>query len=174
MKLLKTLKLREYTQAEIDSAFYRQASRAVVFDDEDKIGLLYAKKLDIYKLPGGGIEEGEDLVQACIRECKEELGCDIKVLSELGKIIEYREGEEHDNRLFFQESFHYLATVIGQKQNPEFTEKEIAAGFELLWLGLPEAMDLIKNQKDKYSFSFVKHRELTVLKEAQNEFQKIK
>ncbi len=174
MKLLKTLKLRDYTQAEIDSAFHRQAARAVVFDNDNKIGLLYAKKLGIYKLPGGGIEEGEDSVQACIRECKEELGCRVKILGELGEIIEYREGEEYDNRLFFQESFHYLAEVVGKKQATEFSANEIAAGFELLWLDLSEAMDLIKNKKDKYSFSFVKHRELTVLQEAKKEIEKLK
>lgn len=32
-----------------------------------------------YELPGGKIEEGETPEQACVREIKEELGCDIKV-----------------------------------------------------------------------------------------------
>lgn len=36
-----------------------------------------------YELPGGKIEEHETAEQACIREIKEELGCDIKVESYL-------------------------------------------------------------------------------------------
>ena len=33
----------------------REAARAVIFDTDDKVGLLYVSKHNYYKLPGGGL-----------------------------------------------------------------------------------------------------------------------
>ena len=37
------------------------------------------KDLEYYAIPGGGLEEGEDLEECCIREIKEELGVNVKI-----------------------------------------------------------------------------------------------
>jgi H+-transporting ATPase len=68
----------------------RQAARAVVFDNENKIALLYVSKHSYHKIPGGGIEKGEDIFRALEREMIEEIGSKISVTGEIGKIIEYR------------------------------------------------------------------------------------
>ena len=63
---------------------YRKTARAVVFDENNKIALLYVSKHNYHKLPGGGAEDGEDLIVALKRECVEEIGCDIEVIEDLG------------------------------------------------------------------------------------------
>lgn len=43
-----------------------------------------------HKLPGGGVEEGEDIETGLRRESFEEIGCTIEYIHELGTIEEYR------------------------------------------------------------------------------------
>ncbi|MFH1398840.1 MAG: NUDIX domain-containing protein [Candidatus Woesearchaeota archaeon] len=69
--------------------FEREASRAVLFD-KGLVPLLFVSKFNYYKIPGGGIDPGEDRKKALIREVQEETGCKIKLTGEVGKIIECR------------------------------------------------------------------------------------
>ena len=52
----------------------RTASRGIVLRDDGKIALFYKSKMNEYKLPGGGIDEGEDKFVAFEREILEEVG----------------------------------------------------------------------------------------------------
>jgi len=51
---------------------------------------LFVGKLNYYKLPGGGIDPGENREQALIREVLEEVGATISVDGEVGETLEYR------------------------------------------------------------------------------------
>ena len=82
MKLLKTINPENVDENNIPGWEYRKAARAVVFDNENKVGLLDVSSKNYYKLPGGGIEEGEDIKIALDRECEEELGVQVEVLKE--------------------------------------------------------------------------------------------
>ena len=55
--------------------------RVIVVDDEKKILMVrqHHEERDIWMDPGGGIEEGENSIQASIREVKEETGLDITI-----------------------------------------------------------------------------------------------
>lgn len=52
----------------------RKTTRAIIVDENGNYAVLYAKKHDLYSLPGGGIEEGEDEISALKREIDEETG----------------------------------------------------------------------------------------------------
>jgi 8-oxo-dGTP pyrophosphatase MutT (NUDIX family) len=82
----------------------RKAARAVVFDNDNKITILKVANHNYYKLPGGGVEEGEDLAKALEREAMEEIGCKISVTGEIGKIIEHRDEWKMES-LFFGSNF---------------------------------------------------------------------
>jgi ADP-ribose pyrophosphatase YjhB (NUDIX family) len=68
----------------------RISCRAIIIEDDSIILLFRRKKIgsemkEYYSLPGGGVEEGETLEESIIREIKEELSIDIKIIKYLGQ-----------------------------------------------------------------------------------------
>lgn len=60
--------------------FYRMSSHAVILNDQQQVLLLKATYADhAWGLPGGGLDLGETIHQALVRECLEELGCDVEI-----------------------------------------------------------------------------------------------
>lgn len=89
MKLLKEITDKEWPK---DKSVLkaRKAVRAVLFDENNLIPLLFVSKYNYHKLPGGEIDDGESKIKALIREVLEEVGSKIEVMGEVGKIIEFR------------------------------------------------------------------------------------
>jgi len=142
---------------------FRKASRALVFDSEGKIAILFVSKKNYHKLPGGGIEEGEDIKIALRRELLEETGCNVEIRSQdVGVVIEYRNGDA-----FLQISYCFLSDVVGEPTEVAFTEKEISNGFKLKWLGLDKAIAVLKSDTPSEPFEkFMKERDLVFLQKA--------
>lgn len=68
-----------------DKRSYRQCVRVVIFKDKR---LLLGKKFiggvfSYYEFPGGGIDDGETIQQAVIKECLEEVGIKVKNVTPL-------------------------------------------------------------------------------------------
>jgi len=149
----------------------RKAARALVFNQEGQIALfrkkqtclLFVSKHNYHKLPGGGVEKGEDLLAALQREVLEETGCSVEVRSQnVGIIIEYRDEYEE-----LQISYCFVADVVGQPRAASFTEKEISDGFQLQWVNVDQAIDTLKSdQPDDYLGKFIKQRDLEFLLKA--------
>jgi len=157
MKLLKTI-----TDKKLEKGFgVREASRAVLFDKNNLVPILFVSKHRYHKLPGGGIEEDEDKLKALTRELKEETGCTAEITGEIGIIIE--------NRFEFnlnQTSYCYYGNVIG-KGKSDLEQSEIDEGFELVWMTLDEAIKKCKKDKPtNYEGKFIQERDLTFLQEA--------
>ena len=165
MKFLKTIR-------DIDLGFEtpapdlyreREAARAVVFDENNSIALLYSAKNNYHKLPGGGIEKGEDIKKALNREVMEEIGCQIVDIKELGIIEEYRNEDS-----LHQISYCFVAKLNGKKGEPEFTQSEIEEGFKPVWLSLNDAIKTLDNDeiKEFRRGKFMVTRDLSFLNEA--------
>ena len=45
-----------------------------------------------WEFPGGKVEPGETLAQACVREVSEELGCEIRIVAELAAAVPVSQG----------------------------------------------------------------------------------
>ncbi len=59
---------------------FRLSSHAVIVNDRQEVLLLKANYGDkCWGLPGGALEPGETIHEALVRECKEELGCEISI-----------------------------------------------------------------------------------------------
>ncbi len=161
MRLLKTIELEKLSSGESEKFKFRQAARAVVFDSESKIALLFVSKKGYHKLPGGGVEEGESVEETLRRECREEIGCEIKITGEIGTIIEHRKKFK-----LKQESFCYLAEVIGEKGESAFVEDEIEEGFLVKWVDFDEAIKILEtDQSEDYQGKFIKIRDWAFLRE---------
>ncbi|MFA5184521.1 MAG: NUDIX domain-containing protein [Patescibacteria group bacterium] len=141
----------------------RRASRVIIFDQERNIGLLNVAKKHYHKLPGGGIEEGETIIAALRRETMEELGCQVNNVEDLGMIEEYR-GKFGLHRV----SYCFIGNVDGEKKPPHLEQGEIDDGFEPVWLGLDQAIEILESESDvsDYEGKFIRMRDLMFLKEA--------
>jgi ADP-ribose pyrophosphatase len=163
MKHLCTITDKDITGSDkLSASAPRIAVNAIMFDADDRIAICYMGKYDLYTLPGGGVEQGEDLEAALKREMWEETGCDCEIVSELGTIFENR--FEHD---FTQERSYYIARVIGEKGELHLTEQEIAEGTTVVWLPIAEALKTIsEKQQDNYQRKYIQRRDVIALKEA--------
>jgi ADP-ribose pyrophosphatase YjhB (NUDIX family) len=141
----------------------RRAARALVYDRENKIALLHATKNGYHKLPGGGIETGENDIAALRRETLEEIGCNITDIKPLGAVEEYR-----DMFQVHQISYCYVAKLEGEKGAPHLEPDEAAEGFETVWVDLPEAIKIIEGEigVELYEAKFMTTRDLALLKRA--------
>ncbi len=169
MKLLAELTEKEIFGAirntDLGPVDFRRAVRAVLFNSDKKVGMNFAEKRNIYKLPGGGMDENEDFEQALMREVKEETGCKIKIDKELGAIIEYR---HYENKSLLQVSYSYIANVVEQGER-ELTEHEVEQGFQLGWFDINELIALMEKVEpldDDNGAFFIAKRELIFIKEA--------
>lgn len=122
----------------------RTAARAIILDNQNKIPLLWSNKYLFYKIPGGGIENGENIIKALKREIMEELGIKIKNIKPLGEIKEY-----HTKNKYYQISYCFTAKVKKKVKNPKYTENEKSAEMELKWLTKHEALEAMKNNIPK-------------------------
>lgn len=140
----------------------RIAARAVLLK-KNKIALLNVSKHGYHKLPGGGLEWKETIKQALEREILEETGCKIRIISEVGKIVEYK---THEKTL--QTSFCFLSKVTVQGE-PNFDREEIRDGFRLEWIGMKRAIKMLEKEKPKtYDGKFIIKRDLAFIKTAKN------
>lgn len=67
----------------------RISSRAIIINDK-KILLMFRRKMkegklkEYFVIPGGGLEDGETLEENVVRELREEMNVDVKILGYLG------------------------------------------------------------------------------------------
>lgn len=89
-KLHLTLKDEEYPYSGFSHT--RLVARAFVMDEKGNYALHTVSRDDAFgcqtyfETPGGGVEKGETLEIALVRECKEELGEEVEILEELGSV----------------------------------------------------------------------------------------
>ena len=87
------LKDNEWPREYIDHD--RNIARAIVFDDNCDFYFVRAERDDdfgkatLIETAGGGVEAGEDLNAAIVRELKEELGAEVDVICKIGVVSDY-------------------------------------------------------------------------------------
>ena len=137
----------------------RYTARAIV-KNGDLYAVICSEKFHPYSLPGGGVDEGENIITALKREMLEETGCACKKISELGMVKENRARADYT-----QCSYYYVveADSVGA---PKFTEEETNSGTTLQWHTLPEMIKLINELEPKtYQQQYLKARDVAALNE---------
>lgn len=111
----------------------RTACRGILISD-GKILLSYETITGQWMIPGGGLEEGENEKECCVREVAEETGMLIKPSDCLLEIDELYEEWKWINRYFVGE-------VIGDTAI-KLTEREKEVGMEPRWLPVEEIIQI--------------------------------
>jgi 8-oxo-dGTP pyrophosphatase MutT (NUDIX family) len=126
--------------------------------------MIYSKRRNYYKIPGGGIEQGEDNVTAMIREVKEEVGLIVipETVKEFGYVHRIQKGEHEP--IFIQDNFYYICDVDSQQIETEYSDKEKMEEFIPVWIDIAEAIKTNEEYVINNSYDSMIERELRVLK----------
>jgi len=160
MELLKIFNKEEIPEESIGNFQKESSVRIIVKDKDGKVAILYSQKGDFYVLPGGRIEKEETSEEAVIREAREETGCKVETIKEVGRTIEVRAKKEE-----VKESFCYLVEVVGEKGNPSFRGEELNDEFEINWFVPEKARELVRSNKmsDNLYYNYITERDLLFL-----------
>ncbi|QHJ72108.1 NUDIX domain-containing protein [Planococcus halotolerans] len=127
--------------AESTKIIHRTAVRAIIIEEE-KI-LMVRSRLGYYKLPGGGVEKGESLTEALVREVAEETGyinCGIK--EELGIVSEHRLDHKSPESHFHMVSRHFLCELDNKETaGQSLIGYELEEGYQPVWVPIQEVID---------------------------------
>lgn len=152
----------------------RDIVRAIVFDDDGYFYFVRAERDDdfgkatLIETSGGGVEKGENLEKALIRELKEELGAQAQIICKIGVVDDYYNLIHRHNL-----NNYYLCKVtsFGEKN---LTQDEIEE-FHLSTLKL--TFDEAVKEYDKLSCTkvgrLIANRELPILKHAKVIMEKL-
>lgn len=104
---------------------------------------LEKEKQEYYVIPGGGVEDGEKIEDAVIREMKEETSLDVR----LGEL--FYELEDYDGQGKFLKYYAYICEYISgeiklEENSVEAVEmKDGLQSFEPIWVPLSEMKDIV-------------------------------
>lgn len=104
----------------------RPSVRGIIIHD-GKVAMVHSLKYDYYKFPGGGIEDGESLEEALLREVAEESSLQVILTSirEYGLVHRIQKGQKEAK--FIQDNYYFLCDVeekVGSQQLDGYEAEE--------------------------------------------------
>lgn len=146
MRLLRIFDEKGYT--EDMPVIYKETVRAIIVQD-GKIAMQKSSDGE-YKIPGGGIEGGEDRMDTLCREAREEAGLVIilDTIQEIGEVIELRCDKFEPDKKFERHTYYYRCEVTGERLPLQLTESEKEKGFTCVW---ETPQNIYDSNKDKCS-----------------------
>ena len=148
MRLLFELDLHDY--AECTRSFVRNSARSIIIRD-GKVAMVHSLKYDYYKFPGGGIEAGENPVEAMIRETREEAGLTVipGSVKEFGLVHRIQKSDSDPAECFMQDNYYYLCDALDETVSQNLDSYESSEGYRLEFMD-PQAV-IRKNRNVKNS-----------------------
>lgn len=161
MKLIKEITDKDIIGTEgLSQTQPRLTARAFLFNQDGRVAIMYAKKFSLYSIPGGGIEDGEDKIDAVKRELLEETGCECKVIDEIGYVYENRAHCDYTTI-----SYYYIAEVTCNYGKSFLTQDEINNGTYVEWHYIDDAICLIEEAYHETSQrKFIQRRDISAFK----------
>ncbi len=116
----------------------RPSVRGIILKD-NKLAMIHSMKYDYYKFPGGGIENGENHLDALVREVAEESGLQVipDTVREYGMVHRIQKGMKED--VFIQDNYYYFCSAGTETVSQNLDDYENEELFTLEWV-LPETV----------------------------------
>lgn len=149
----------------------RHAARGIVIR-EDNILLLFTERYNDFSLPGGGIDQDEDIHVALKRELEEETGArDVQIRSHYGFIEEYRAHWKPEYDLMHMTSHFFMCDIAPELSQVRMESYEVANGMRPVWISVEEALhhnlEVLRRQETSMGQSI--QRETFMLKKISRE-----
>lgn len=143
MRLLFEMDLKDYAQC--THSFVRDSARSIIIEGQ-RVAMVHSLKYDYYKFPGGGIEAGEDPVDAMIRETREEAGLVVlpETVEEYGYVHRIQKSDEDETECFIQDNYYYLCQVEETPLAQDLNAYEADEGYTLEFV--PPALAIRQNR----------------------------
>ena len=130
MRLLFEMDKKDYGKC--THTFVRNSARSIIIVN-NKIAMIHSLKYDYYKFPGGGIESGENPIDAMIRETREESGLVVKpeTIKEYGYVHRIQKSDLDETECFVQDNYYYLCEADKYVVAQNLDEYEFAETYTL-------------------------------------------
>lgn len=118
----------------------RTATRGIILQG-DNLLLLYTQRYDDYSLPGGGVDEGENLIEGLIREVREETGATgLHGIQPFGIYEEFRPWHKDGFDHLHMHSHCYICQTDTPLGETSLEDYERNNGMEAKWVNIYEAI----------------------------------
>lgn len=143
MRLLFDMDKKDYAQC--TRSFVRNSARSIIIRDK-KVAMIYSVKYGYYKFPGGGIESGENPVDAMIRETREESGLVVlpDTVREYGYVHRIQKSDKDSAECFVQDNYYYLCETADETVSQELDDYEAKETYTLEFV--EPAVAIMKNR----------------------------
>lgn len=143
MRLLFDMDKKDYAQC--TRSFVRNSARSIIIRDK-KVAMIYSVKYGYYKFPGGGIESGENPVDAMIRETREESGLVVlpDTVREYGYVHRIQRSDKDPAECFVQDNYYYLCETADETVSQELDDYEAKETYTLEFV--EPAVAIMKNR----------------------------
>ncbi|MDD6278825.1 MAG: NUDIX domain-containing protein [Oscillospiraceae bacterium] len=133
MRLLFEMDKKDHEQC--TNTFVRNSARSIIINNH-KIAMIHSLKYDYYKFPGGGIEDGENPVDAMIRETREESGLIVnpETVKEYGYVHRIQKSDKDDTECFIQNNYYFLCEANGGAVPQDLDDYEAEESFTLEYI----------------------------------------
>lgn len=148
MRLLFEMDKKDYGGC--TQTFTRDSARSIIIRN-GKIAMIHSQKYDYYKFPGGGIENGENPIEAMIRETQEEAGLIVipETIKEYGYVHRIQKSDYNPSECFVQDNNYYLCDAVGGLVSQNLDDYERQESYQLEYI--EPALAIEKNRRVKES-----------------------
>ena len=143
----------------------RDASARGLIIKNGRIAMIHSQRYHYYKFPGGGVEPGEDVKTALIREVREEAGLEVipSSIREYGCVKRIQWIDSPDYEHLYQENLYFLCDVVDKSVAQDLDAYEAEAGFTLEWVQPENAIAVNRDGSIPAFVRTIREREAMVL-----------
>ena len=162
MRLLFEMDLHDY--AECPRSFVRNSARSIIIRN-GQVAMVHSLKYDYYKFPGGGIEAGENPLEAMIRETREEAGLTVipDSVKEYGLVHRIQKSDSDPAECFVQDNYYYLCDAQDETVSQDLDSYESGEGYRLEFMDPQSAIQRNRNVKSSPYNGLMFEREARIL-----------